>query len=113
MNLVFTLVASLGIGFFVRQRSTAVVSYLIAASFLFTFQTLEVLLNWMAGNSGINGSGAFGPSPNGFPITYQQSEVIAYGVVNLVIVAVGVGLTVGAHKLAARRLATKGAVPVG
>lgn len=112
MNLIFTLVASLGIGFFVRKRSTAVLSYLIADSFLFSFQTLDVLLNWMEGDKGITGSGAFGPFPTGFPITYAQSEVIAYGVVNLVIVAVGIGLTLGANKLAARRLARKHVVSV-
>jgi hypothetical protein len=113
MNLVFTIVASLGIGFFVRNRSVAVVAFLIASSFLFTFQTLDVLLNWMGANGGIGGAKAFGPFPTGFPVAYQQSELYAYGVVNLVIIAVGIGLTIGANKLAAKRAATKDRISLG
>jgi hypothetical protein len=113
MNLIFTIVASLCIGFFVRSRGTAVVVYLIAAGFVFTFQTLDVLLSWMSGAEGITGSGAFGPFPDGLPLDYQQSEVYAYGIVNLLIVAVGVGLTLGAHRIARRRAATKDVIPVG
>lgn len=113
MNVVFTLVASLGLGFFVRQRGTAVLTYLIADSFLFTFQTLEVLLNWMSGNEGAGGAKAFGPFPTALPLTYQDSEVLAYGVVNLVIIAVGIGLTIGANRLATKRAATKTGVSVG
>ena len=43
----------------------------------------------------------------------EQSEVFAYGVVNLVIIAVGVGLTIGVNKLATRREAAKNSVSVG
>lgn len=113
MNVIFTIVASLGLGFFVRKRGTAVVAYLIADSFLFTFQTLDVLLNWMSGNRGAGGGKAFGPFPTDIPLTYQQSEVVAYGVVNLIIIAVGVGLTVGANRLAAKRTARSTGVSVG
>ncbi len=113
MNIIFTIVASLGIGFFVHKRSTAVLAYLLIDSFVFTFQTLDVLLSWMSGANGITGSGAFGPSPKGLPLDYQQSEVFAYGIVNLLIVVIGIGLTLGAHKLAEKRTAMKAVIPVG
>jgi hypothetical protein len=113
MNVIFSIFASLGIGFFVRKRSTALVSYLIADSFLFTFQTLDVLLNWMHGKNGVTGDAAFGPFPTGLPLDYKESEVYAYGIVNLVIVLIGVGLTIGSNTLAARRVAKRNVVSVG
>lgn len=113
MNILFTVVAALGIGYFVRPRGTAVIAYLVADCFVFTFQTLDVLLNWMSGANGITGSGAFGPFPDGFPLKYTESEVYAYGIVNLVIVAVGIALTVGANRFAAKRAAKKGVIAVG
>ncbi len=112
MNVGFTLIASLGLGFFVPQRNWALVAYLIADSFVFSFQTLNVLLTWMGANGGLGGAKAFGPFPTGFPVTYKQSEVFAYGVVNLVITAVGVGLIFGAHRLAAKRTAMKQRITV-
>lgn len=112
MNVVFTVVAALGLGFFVHRRGTAVLAYLVADSFLFTFQTLDVTLNWMSGARGAGGAEAFGPSPIALPLAYRESEVFAYGVVNLIIVAVGVGLTMGANRLAARRAARKSGIAV-
>ena len=113
MNLVFTLLASIGLGLFVPKRHAAVLAYLVLDSFLFTFQTLDVLLNWMSAKDGMGGAKAFGPFPSAIPIAYEPSEVFAYGVVNLVIIAVGVGLTIGVNKLATRREAAKNSVSVG
>lgn len=113
MNLVFTLLASIGLGFFVPKRSAAVLAYLVLDSFVFTFQTLDVLLNWMSAQDGMGGAQAFGPFPSAIPITYERSEVFAYGAVNLVIIVVGVGLTIGANMLATRREAAKTSVSVG
>ncbi len=113
MNIVFTLVGALTIGYFVPNRGTALLSYLIADSFLFTFQTLGVLLTWMHGGGGIGGAKAFGPFPTGFPLDYKESEVYAYGIVNLVIIAVGIGLTIGSNAFAAKRAAKKSVVSVG
>lgn len=114
MNIVFTILVALPIGLFVRTRPTALLAYLIADLFVFTFQTLDVLLNWMAGNSGIGGAQAFGPSPDAIPLTYSQSDVIAYGIVNLVIVLAGMGLVLLGHKIRARRTAAaKNVVTVG
>src|SRR5262245_7724041 len=93
MNLIFTLVAALPLGYLVRGRLVAVFTYLVVDSFLFTFQTLGVLLTWMSGGAGIGGASGFGDSPTGsFPIDYASGEVAAYGVVNLVLVLVGIGL---------------------
>jgi hypothetical protein len=53
-----------------------------------------------------------------FPIDYAQGEVVAYGVVNLLITGVGVGLVLLGARLRSRRtgrrsVAGAGAVPVG
>ena len=113
MNIVFTILAALPLGLSVKKRSAAVLAFVIADLFVFTFQTLDVLLNWMAGNSGIGGASAFGPHPETLPITYSAPDVIAYGVVNLVITLAGIGLVVLGNKIRTRRAATKDVVSVG
>ncbi len=113
MNLLFTILAAFPIGYFVRQRGQAVVAYLAIDALLFTFQTLDVLLNWMGGNGGMGGAKAFGEFPTGFPIDYAAGEVVGYGVVNLIIVLVGVGLTVLGGWVARRRTSEKDVVSVG
>lgn len=115
MNILFTLVAAPLIGFLVKQRGIAVAAYLGAEAFFFAFQSLAVLLAWMAGGGGFSGAqdqGAFGPAPTGVPIAYQESELYAYGLVNLVIAAVGVGLVVGFSALARRRAARRNVIEV-
>ena len=93
MNLIFTLVGAFPLGYLVRRRHVAVFTYLIVDSFLFTFQTLGVLLTWMSGGKGIGGGSGFGDGPTGsFPIDYARGELAAYGVVNLVLVLAGIGL---------------------
>lgn len=110
MNIVFTVLAALPIGILVRKRGLAVITYLAVDALVFTFQTLDVLLNWMAGQNGLGGARAFGPFPTAIPIDFKESEVYAYGVVNLIIVLAGIGLTVLgtviAGKRAARRVGT-------
>ncbi|MHA3722550.1 hypothetical protein ACXR2T_01595 [Leucobacter sp. HY1910] len=97
MNILMTPVLVILIGFFVRSRLIATLLYLVIEGILFTFQTLAVLMAWMAGEGGFGGAtdqGAFGPSPTGFPLQYDEGEIWAYGLVNLGIMAVGVILTV-------------------
>jgi hypothetical protein len=113
MNIVFTILVALPIGLLVRNRGTALLTYLIADLFVFTFQTLDVLLNWMAGKGGIGDAHVFGPNPDAFPISYSESEVIAYGVVNLVIMIAGAGLVLLGHRIRTRRTAAKNVVTVG
>ena len=106
MNLFFTIIAAFPLGFFVSRRQTALLSYLIVDSFLFTLQSLNLLLTWMSGGSGLGGSSGFGDTPSGsFPIDYSSSEVIAYGVVNAIITLIGVGLVLFGARVRSRRSA--------
>lgn len=101
MELLLTLVAAFPIGFLIRNRLVAFVVYLAAHGFVFTFQTLVLLVAWVGGSGE-----AFGPYPQG-----STAEVFSYGVVNLVIFAAGLGLVYLGHRLAARRRG-RAAVPV-
>ena len=113
MNVIFTVLVALPVGLLVRNRGAALLAYLIADLFVFTLQTLDVLLNWMAGQGGLADAQAFGPNPEGLPLQFSQSEVFAYGVVNLVIMSAGVGLVLLGHRIRARRHAAKNVVTVG
>lgn len=104
MNLLYTVITALPLGLFVPRRQWALVAYLVTGSFLFTFQSIGVLLTWMAGETGLAGGSGFGDPPTGpFPVTYSGSELTAYGVVNLVITLAGVGLVLLGSRLRARR----------
>jgi len=113
MNLLFTLIAAFPLGYLIARRQPALTAYLITDSFLFTFQTLGVLLTWMSGGSGMGGASGLGDSPSGtFPIDFSTSELTAYGIVNLVITLVGVGLVLGGAHVRARRTARRSVVEV-
>lgn len=104
MNLIFTLLAAFPLGFLVTRRQIALMAYLIVGSFVFSLQSLNLLLTWMSGGSGLGGSSGFGDKPSGpFPIDYSSSEVVAYGVVNAIITLVGVGLVLLGSRVRARR----------
>ena len=93
------------IGWFVRHRLTAYVAYLAAFSFLFTFQSTELIIDWAGGDTR-----AFG----GFPKA-GKGEAYSYGLVNLIFLAVGLGLLTLGTILASRRRARRAvpaAVPV-
>ncbi|CAN5617140.1 hypothetical protein BH11ACT8_BH11ACT8_31230 [soil metagenome] len=109
MNLVYTVLVAFPLGFFIASRSTAVLGYLLAGSYLFSYQSTGVLLDWLGHSS----PSAFGPFPDGFPARASHSETIAYGVLNLVITVVGIGLVLLGHRVADRRRATRDAVLVG
>jgi hypothetical protein len=93
MLIALMLVLSLAIGWFVRPRLTAYVAYLAAFSLVFTFQSVVLITEWAGGDQK-----AFGAFPNG-----GRGEVWSYGVVNLVILAVGLGLLTLVTVLASRR----------
>jgi len=93
MELLLTLVAAFPIGFLIRNRLAAFVVYIAAHGFVFTFQTLVLLIAWTGGS----GEG-FGPYPQG-----STAEVLSYGLINLVIFAAGLGLVYLGHCVAARR----------
>jgi hypothetical protein len=108
MNLLFTVLGALPLGLFVGRRPVALLSYLLVDSFLFSFQTLNVLLTWMSGGKGVGGGSGFGDSPTGpLPIHYARGEVLAYGVVNLLITGAGVGLVLLGARLRSRREARR------
>lgn len=100
MELILMVLAPFPIGFFVRNRLAAFVAYVALHSFVFTFQTLNLILEWAGG------------SPEAFG-TYPRSSfgnVLSYGVVNLVIYGVGLGLVYLGSRLAARRRSRERAV---
>jgi hypothetical protein len=108
MNVIFTVLFALPIGYFLKNRGIAIVTYLALDAIVFSYQSVAVLLNWMADNPPV----AFGPSPTSFPVEYSNSELWGYGLVNLVIIAVGSGLVVLGARLSARRAAKRTAVAV-
>ena len=93
MNLVYTVLLAFPLGFFVHSRGIAVLSYLLAGSYVFSYQNTTVLLDWPANSS--------------------TSETIGYAVVNLIITLAGIGLVVLGHRIARRRTAKQTAITVG
>lgn len=106
MNIIFTVLAAFTIGFLVKQRAHAILTYLALEALLFSYQTLVVLLQWLGPEPGFEGT-AFGPKPSSFPVISSSGEVIGYGIVNLVVVAAGVALTILGNRTAARRGQTR------
>ena len=108
MNLIYTVLVALPLGLFISSRSTALLTYLLVGSYLFSFQNTSVLLGWL----GHSDRPAFGPFPEGFPAEAATGEVIGYGVVNAVITLVGVGLVFAGARLRARRASKRNVVAV-
>jgi hypothetical protein len=104
VNLVYTVLAAFPIGFLLSRRQTALLTYLLLGAYLFSFQTLGVLLSWLADEPPV----AFGPSPTSLPVTYSESDFWGYGAINLLITAAGVGLVLLGHRTASRRRARRG-----
>jgi hypothetical protein len=100
MNVIFTVLFAFPIGYFVKHRGLAIVAYLALDAIVFCYQTLNLLLEWLAGGSEL----AFGSSPSGgLPLQFSNRDLAAYGVVNLVIIGGGVCLVLLGAKVAARR----------
>jgi len=108
MILLLMVVAAFPVGYLVKSRPYALIAFLFAALFLFSFQTLNLLVSWLSGDST-----AFGSTPEAFPIEADSGEVVAYGVVNLVIILVGLGLVLLGNRVAARRAAKRNVISVG
>ena len=81
------------LGFLIRNRLVAYVAYIAVHAFVFTFQTLSLLIEWVGGSEE-----AFGAYPHA-----SNSNVFGYGAVNLVIYAVGLGLVYLGHRVGSRR----------
>lgn len=95
MELIVMLLAPLPIGFLVKNRLAAYVAYIALHAFVFTFQSLQLIIEWAGGSED-----AFGPFPKA-----DSGQVWGYGVVNLVIYLVGLGLVTLGHWLGAKRRA--------
>ncbi|MDG6110265.1 hypothetical protein Daura_20595 [Dactylosporangium aurantiacum] len=91
MELILMLLLPFPIGFFVRNRLAAFVTYIAAHSFVFTFQTMELLREWVRG------------STDAFPAEVTDFDALPYGIVNLVIFGVGLGLVWLGHRLGSKR----------
>lgn len=115
MNVIFAIIVGPLLGWFMKSRPTAIAIYLASTSILFTFQSITVLLAWMGDEGGFFGlqkEGAFGATPTGFPITYTNGGLYSYGLVNLVITLLGLGVVVLFGRLRTRRDAKRTSVSV-
>jgi hypothetical protein len=106
MNVVFTILIAFPVGYFISQRSTAVITYVLANSFLFTFQTAFLVMKWVDGDNHAFGDRGLDWS------TERSVQFYSYIVINGLIIAVGVGLVIFGHKMRARRTAKRGVVAV-
>ena len=91
MELILMLLVPFPAGFFMRNRLAAFVTYIAAQSFVFTFQTLELLREWVRG------------STEAFPAEVTGLDALPYGLVNAVIFAAGLGLVWLGHRVGGRR----------
>lgn len=103
MNVIYTVLFAFAFGYFVKQRGVAIALYLAVDALVFSFQSLSLVLSWLAHES----PSAFGDFPDQLPVQYSQSELFGYGVINLVIVLAGVGLVTLGGWVRARRTARR------
>jgi hypothetical protein len=96
VELILMVLAPFPIGYFVRARIAAYLIYVALHSFVFVIQTASLILEWAGGDSS-----AFGAYPKG--------DALSYGLVNLVIYGLGLGLVTLGHWLRARRETRRGA----
>lgn len=106
MNVIFTVLIAFPLGYFVSQRGAAVLTYVLADGFLFTFQTAFLVMKWVDGDDH-----AFGDRGRDWS-TEQYGQFYSYLVLNAVIIAVGIGLVVLGNKIRARRTARRDVVAV-
>ncbi|MFC0865655.1 hypothetical protein ACFHYQ_25495 [Sphaerimonospora cavernae] len=104
MNVIYTVLFAFTIGFFIRGRSTAVALYLAGEALVFVYQSVNLLIEWVDGSDAAFG----GPFPK-----YDPAGLAGYGVVNLVITIVGIGLAILGARIGAKRAARRDVVSVG
>lgn len=93
MNIILTILIGFPLGFLIRSRRTAVISYVLVDSYLFTFQTAFLLMQWVDGDDH-----AFGTRGRDWS-AMRTTQFVSYLVLNGVIVALGIGLVVLGHRL--------------
>lgn len=98
MNIIFTILFAFAIGFFVKQRGLAIITYLALDAILFSYQSDNVLHDsWIDHQGRVNVS---------------NSTLAGYGIVNLLIIVVGVALVILGTVVARRRVAKRDSVSV-
>ncbi len=100
MELIVMILTAFPIGYLVRKRLGAFVVYIGVHSFVFTFQTASLIIEWAGG-----ADAAFGAFP-----AYSQFDVWSYALVNLAIYLAGLALVFLGNRMATRRANRLGAV---
>ena len=93
MELIVMILVPLPLGLLVRNRVAAFLAFIAVHAFVFTFQTAFLVIEWANGSSE-----AFGSFPD-----YNNGDVWAYGIINLVIYSVGFGLVTLGHRIRTNR----------
>ncbi len=110
MNLLFLPIAFL-FGFLIRPKGVAVAIYIAVDALLFTFQSMMQLLLGISGRYGeLN---AYWITGAGDHFTFGWGGFISYGLLNLVIVGIGIGLVLLGARLRTRRDSKTVALDVG
>jgi hypothetical protein len=107
VNIILTIMVGFPLGYLIRSRTHAVVTYVLLDSYLFTFQTAFLLMQWTDGDNH-----AFG-TRGGAWTAERTTMVLSYLVLNGVIVAAGIGLVVLGNKARSRRAAQRDTVAAG
>ncbi len=94
MALILMVLTAFPIGFLVRTRSTAYATYIAAELFLFTFQSMSIVIDWAGGETDALG----GPFPD-----YEMEKFLGYGLINLAVFAIGLGLVTLGARIGSRR----------
>jgi hypothetical protein len=90
MELITTLLIAFPLGFFIRPRLVAYLAYVAVHGYAFTLQSTQLTREWVGGSTE-----AFSGNPDTMPW--------AYGLVNLAIYGVGLGLVTLGAAVATRR----------
>jgi hypothetical protein len=90
MELIITVLCAFPIGWFVRRREVAFLVFLAIHQFVFNFQSMELVREWVGGDDS-----AFPKNP--------KTIAWSYGFVNLTIYVAGFGLVLLGNRLATRR----------
>jgi hypothetical protein len=107
VNIILTILVGLPLGVLIRSQTHAVVTYVLVDSYLFTFQTAFLLMQWADGDEH-----AFG-ARGGAWTAERTTMVFSYLVLNGVIVAVGIALVILGHRIRARRTSARDTVAAG
>ncbi|MFF9127840.1 hypothetical protein ACF09J_32030 [Streptomyces sp. NPDC014889] len=89
MELIVMVLAAFPLGYLIRSRTAALVTYIAIHSFMFSFQNTSLLMEWLGGDHSAFPKGATSP-----PWSYL--------LVNLAIYAAGLGLVALGGKVRAK-----------